>query len=191
MDELYEVEVNLHNDESTDHIPVLLVLADTVQSKQQRKPMSALLDSGSTVTWVKRSALPKGAVPYRAPSIKSTTLAGTFESSFMVNISDVMFPEFSRSRRMNGFQARVIETNRKYDIILGRQELTKFAIDLSFSDLTIKFADVCRPMTNTEALKTVTTEDLGFELYLDLLLEEDENDDAFASDIKPSDYHEV
>jgi hypothetical protein len=109
----------------------------------------------------------------------------------MVNISNVMFPEFSRSRRMDGFQARVIETNCKYDIILGRQELTKFAIDLSFSDLTIKFADFCRPMTNTEAIKTVTTEDLGSELYLDLLLEEDENDDAFASDIKPSDYHEV
>jgi hypothetical protein len=32
-------------------------------------------------------------------------------------------------------------------------------------------------MTNTESIKTVTTEDLGRnELYLDLLLEEEEND---------------
>jgi hypothetical protein len=102
-----------------------------------------------------------------------------------------MFPEFSRSRRMDSFQAHVIETDCKYDIILGRQELTKFAIDMSFSDLTIKFANVCRPMTNTAALKTVTTDALGYELYFDLLLEEDDNDDVFASEIKPSDYHEV
>jgi hypothetical protein len=58
---------------------------------------------------------------------------------------------------MDSFEARVIETPCKYDIIFGRQELTKYAIDLSFSDLSIKFADVCRPMSSTTSLKMMTT----------------------------------
>jgi hypothetical protein len=198
LDDLYDVEDTdkiIDNESTTDYVPVVLVLASSVQNKLQEQPMAALLDSGSTGTWIKRSALPKGAVPYKVAATRSATIAGIFESSLMVNISNVMLPEFSRSRRIDSFQARIIETPCKYDIILGRQELTKFAIDLSFSDQTIKFADVYRPMVNTQSLNTVTPDALATELLLDLMLEDTEdndNDDAFtASEIKPSDYHEV
>jgi hypothetical protein len=120
-------------------------------------------------------------------------MAGTFESSHAVNIQNVLLPEFSRSRRLESFQARIIDANLKYDLIIGRRELTNFSIDLSFSDHTVKFADVSRPMSDLASLNTVlsTTVSLATELYLDLLLEDEDNDDACASDIRPNDYHEV
>jgi hypothetical protein len=48
-------------------------------------------------------------------------------------------------------------------------------------------------MSDLASLNTVlsTTVSLATELYLDLLLEDEDNYDAFASDIRPNDYHEV
>jgi hypothetical protein len=46
-------------------------------------------------------------------------------------------------------------------------------------------------MSTTTLLNTVMFDSLATELYLHLLLEENDNDDAFTSDIKPNDYHEV
>jgi hypothetical protein len=109
MDEHYNVEAN-KNQKSTDYVPVILVLADTVQEKHQSKPMVGLCDSGSTITWISRSALPKGAVPYKVARQRLSTKAGTFESSLAVRVSNILFPEFSRSRRMEHFEARIIET---------------------------------------------------------------------------------
>jgi hypothetical protein len=152
--------------------------------------MAALCDSGSTITWICRSALPNGVVPYSVARQRSSTLAGTFESSLPVHVSNVLLTELSRSRRIDSFEIRIIETPCRYDIILDRQELTKSAIDLSFSDFLVKFADVSRPMSTTTSLNTVRNDSLATELYLNLLLE-DGNDDAFGSDIKPFDYKEV
>jgi hypothetical protein len=152
--------------------------------------VAALYDSGSTIIWIYRSASPNGVVPYNVARQRSSTLAGTSESSLIVRVSNVLVPRFSRLRRIDSFEARIIETPCRHDIILDRQDLTKFAIDLSFSDLLDQLADVRRPMSTTTSLKTVRNDSLATKVHLNLLLE-DGNDDAFGSDINPFDNKKV
>lgn len=95
--------------------------------------MLALLDSGSSHTFVRRSALPANCEPLQGPERKSSTLAGPMTSSHVVHLKHTMFPEFYKSRFVENITAQVFDTPCRYDLIIGRDVLRAMEIKMDFS----------------------------------------------------------
>ena len=124
------------------------------------------------------------------------TMMGTMSSKQAVTLHRVTLPEFTRTDVVESITLRVAPTylsTGKYDLILGRDVLSQMGLDMCFSDRTIRWNDVQRPMLSTA---TIHEEDnvtpLSVDLRLNFMLEqEDDNDDTYVSDIKPSEYKVV
>ena len=109
--------------------------------------MLALMDSGSSFTLIHRSCLPPGCVPERLPMIQATqTAAGNFHFNHRVYLSDLHFPEFSRSLRINGMAAMVFDAPCKYDMIIGRNWMIPNKFDIKFSTQTMTWFSRSVPM---------------------------------------------
>eukprot|EP00978_Attheya_sp_CCMP212_P022528 scaffold67261_cov43-Attheya_sp.AAC.3 len=96
--------------------------------------MVALLDTGSTRSFIHRSCLPSVATPTlsKKPLI-SNTAAGKLESRTEVGMMGIVCPEFTRSKRMDNLTAYVIESPCHYNVILGRDFLEATGMVSDFS----------------------------------------------------------
>ena len=56
-------------------------------------PLTVLLDSGSTSTWINQHCLPHHIHGRTVPTIMGSTLAGTFKSTKEIVLSDMVLPE--------------------------------------------------------------------------------------------------
>eukprot|EP00978_Attheya_sp_CCMP212_P038014 scaffold184224_cov24-Attheya_sp.AAC.3 len=94
-----------------DFAPVILVAINTIQNAQTKKAMVALLDTGSTRSFIHRSCLPSAAAPTlsKKPLI-SNTAAGKLESQTKEGMTGIVCPEFILSKRMDALTAYVIES---------------------------------------------------------------------------------
>ena len=61
----------------------------SIQNVPYSRPLSVLLDSGSTTSWFNKNALPPTIRSTTAPSIMGTTMAGEFQSDQLLTLSDV------------------------------------------------------------------------------------------------------
>ena len=106
------------------------------------------MDSGSSGSWARRSAIPKGLVPKELKENKTAnTLAGKLSANKMVTLRDIRLPEFDKNRRIDEQRALVFDnTNCKYDIILGTNFLSKTGIKLDFETGEMKWYDTILPM---------------------------------------------
>ena len=76
-------------------------MADTMGLMRSRKLLRVLLDSGSSNTLVKHSALPKGVHPKELTATKSfNTLTGKFLTQSVITMKDVQLPEFDKNRQV-------------------------------------------------------------------------------------------
>ena len=116
MNESYEVasydvakddEKENKRDIYRDEIPMALCMLNTVGKQKAPKSYVVLFDSGSTSTWWNMKSLPPGAVPRKVDSSSSTTLNGNMASNLEIDLEDIAFPEFFRSRRIGLAKARV------------------------------------------------------------------------------------
>ena len=94
-------------------------LAATVQNQSFGRPLSCLLDSGATTSWIKCSCLPTGTNGETIAEVTNQTMAGFFSSSQEVTINLVRLPEFHRTHTLTTMKARIFEANCRYDLILG------------------------------------------------------------------------
>ena len=85
------------------------------------KPMKVLFDTGSNISLLNASCLPVGISPdaIAQPRI-GITAAGPFESTRTVSLHDLIFPEFSRSKRIPNWTFYIFDTPCPYDVIFGR-----------------------------------------------------------------------
>ena len=93
----------------TDIIPSVLMMTRTIQEVESGKPLKVLLDSGGTHTMIHSSCLPKGATPHPLQDGARTlrTIAGDFMTTRTVDIKDLVFPEFDKTKRVNAFVGSV------------------------------------------------------------------------------------
>ena len=56
--------------------------------------MLCLMDSGATGCWISRTALPPDIQPNQVPMVTNQTLAGSFTSNELVDIHNLLLPEF-------------------------------------------------------------------------------------------------
>ena len=132
-----------------DATPVTLatVYDPTDQTKIVKDYLVILLDSGSSHSMAKASILNKYKKDFFVKEESSyKTAAGTFSSKYNMEI-DLTLDEFGRSTKIkHRFDLDENEDGIGYDMIIGRDLLTKLNIDVRFSDKTIKWEDQLIPM---------------------------------------------
>ena len=94
-----------------DLLPMSFCVAGRVQGQTFRRPLIALLDSGSTTTWVNKKCLPNGIQGQTVEKIKGSTLAGEFSSSEQVCLQEFALQEFHAKRTLPKLKARVFHTD--------------------------------------------------------------------------------
>ena len=92
--------------------------------------MQVLLDSGSTVSMIKRSVLPPKVITKTISETKNiSTLAGKLQAQEVVTLRDLRLPEFDKNRSISQQKALVFDNDHvRYDIILGTNFLSRTGI---------------------------------------------------------------
>ena len=122
-----------NKDTKDDSIPFSTMLIGSIQgSSKQRDPLLVLFDSGSTRTWIHQRVLPKGIQGTSVSKVEGATLSGTLSSSRCVKLSHIALPEFHRQRFIDEASAMVFDATCRYDVIVGRDLLTRIGMSLDF-----------------------------------------------------------
>ena len=180
-----EVTIGTMPKKDDDLLPITFISAGRVQGQNFRKPLVALLDSGSTTTWINKRCLPPGIHGETVKTITGSTIAGSFTSTERVCLQDVFLPECSATKKMSKLAARVIHAECRYDIIVGRDVLRAFGVVLDFEDMVVSSSDVSIPMRE---FPQVSPE---FPLVVEHLLNDylcrswDDDEDVLSSDDPP------
>ena len=77
-----------------DKVVVFLTQSKQIQGTHFGTPLTLLLDSGFTTTWINKRCLPKGIEGYTVDKVTGSTLAGTFASTEQVCLEDFSLPDF-------------------------------------------------------------------------------------------------
>jgi len=153
VDESYKVAIDNEAEGSTetkdalkshnDIIPIILFLPGNIHGKESNRPLLALLDSGSTHSWISHRALPTGIQGQTDISVQSQTLAGPMKSTQVVDMTKILLPEFFRTRVIDTHTTWVFfQEQCRYNLILGRDFILKLGMLLDFQDKTIHWDDV-------------------------------------------------
>ncbi len=128
--------------ENEDKIPLTVAIPRKIQFVPSGVPLLVLFDSGSTITWISQEALPPGASPATVDKLSGTTMAGTFTSNQEVHLEDVSLPEFHPTRHVPNIKARVFNNpSCRYHMIIGRDALRFFGVDISFKENLVTIDD--------------------------------------------------
>jgi hypothetical protein len=71
-----------------EYIPVLMSLPQAIGGKTSTRPFTALIDLGSSLSWIDRRVLPQGTTISKVPQLMSQTLAGRLSSTEAVLFSN-------------------------------------------------------------------------------------------------------
>ena len=158
--------------------PVTICTTDTINMVKSRRLLRVLLDSGSTVSLIKRTALPPNVVTKEISTTRHvTTLAGKIQAQEVVTLRDLRLPEFDKNRRIGEQKCLVFDNdNVKYDIILGTNFLAKAGIKLNYSEGKMEWFDCSIPLRPPGGLTSDdfdAMEDMFFIQAEDELLGED------------------
>ena len=192
----YEVAEGGNKNIYEDEVPIVLCLVDSLNKQTCRKPYVSLMDSGSSHTFINLKSLPKGCVPRKLEGVTASTLAGTLTSTLEVDLTDVLFPEFFKHRRLSKITARVFTAPCQYDMIIGRDVLHEIGLVLDFKNHKMSWDECHVPMRSmrrdfTHGELEPSVQD---QLYLNMLeadLEDDwtlptvatcESDDSYPND---------
>ena len=119
--------------------PIIIMVVDTISTVKSRRLLKVLLDSGSTMTVIKK----KNCQTHKIATNKMVnTLAGSYNTSEMVAMRNLRLPELDKNRNVDQQKALVFESKTcKYNVILGANFLTKTGIDVKYSTRTIEWFD--------------------------------------------------
>ena len=130
-----------------DLVPTTLAACRTIQNQESKRVLTVLLDSGASHTVIHSSCLPVGATPVvMTEKRKLETIAGSFDSTRSVFLRDIVLPEFDKTRHVDGVGAFVFDTPCRYNMILGRDFLSKAGIKLDFQFGVIQWMESMIPM---------------------------------------------
>ena len=135
MDESYEVAHDgSKRDIYRDEIPMALCMVNSVAKQPSQQSYVVLFDSGSSTTWWNVKSLPPGASPRRVETTACHTLAGNMSSSMELDLEEITFPEFFRTRQLGKITARVFTAECRYDAIIGRDVLQDMGLKMDFKN---------------------------------------------------------
>ena len=121
-------------------IPLTILVPPQIQNAPIHKPpMLCLLDSGATGCWISCTALPPDIQTNQVPTVTNQTLGGSFTSNELVNIHNLLLPEFHRTRRIETVPAKIFNKGCHYDMIVGKDFMTELGIVLDFKHKTMEW----------------------------------------------------
>ena len=168
-------------------VPMTFLVAKTVNQHTSMRLLKVLLDSGGSATMAHERILPRGCTPTLLDNpTTSTTIAGTFTSKRSVCLRDLVLPEFDRNKKIDYQGAYVFGGECRYDVILGRDFLSKVGMKFDFSKNTITWEDVEVAMRSAEGELHDRVLDSTDEAYECAELED--KLDAFSSTILDAKY---
>ena len=103
-----------------DFLPVVQVQPTAINGVPTEANYKAVMDTGATTTLFLKSKVPEGCTLIPIKPIQATTAAGTFVMRYRVVLTNVKFPEFSTSLKIQFMQALVFDSDCVYDMIVGR-----------------------------------------------------------------------
>lgn len=115
-----------------DLLPLSFGVAKKIQGVRFGTPLTLLLDSGSTTTWISKKCLPPGIQGQTVNKVTGSTLAGDFSSSEEILLEDFVLPDFHSKKFLPKLPARVFHAECRYDMIIGRDVLRVFGLQLDF-----------------------------------------------------------
>ena len=128
-------------------LPIAMAIIGMIQGQRFARSLIVLLDSGSTTSWINKKCLPKGIQGYTLDEpITGTTLAGTFTSKEQVCLEDVVLPEHQAKQVLPKMNAKVFHAECRYDMIIGRDILRAFKIQLDFDGDNVIVDGISKPM---------------------------------------------
>ena len=86
-------------------------ISKQIQGTHFETPLTLLLASGSTATWINKRCLPKGIQGYMVDKVTGSTLARTFASTEQVCLEDFSLPDFHPKRTLPKLKARVFHAD--------------------------------------------------------------------------------
>ena len=142
--------------------------ANTIGTIRSRRLLRVLLDSGATVSMIKKSCLPKGVVLTDTSDTKNvSTLAGKLQSKQLVTLRDIRLPEFDKNRRITQQKCLVFDNDDcNYDIILGTNFLRKAGIVLDYDKQEMKWYDCTLPLRPKGALDSAEFDAMEDSFYI-------------------------
>src|SRR6476620_10933455 len=145
---------NTVSEKVDDHIPVLLVIVGEINRHPFKRPLVALLDSGSTSSWINERVVGNVAATATRRTV-SNTLMGRLESSTKVSLTQAILPDLSQSKRINRIDAYVFQQRIRYDIILGRQLMQQLGIVIDFKQQQIQWDEDTTSMLTLQELQVL------------------------------------
>jgi hypothetical protein len=134
--------------------PGTICTADTIGTTRSQRLFRVLFDSGSNVSMIKRSDLPKGVITQMIGDTKLVrTLAGHLKTQEVVTMRDLRLSKFDKNRCINQQKVLVFDNdNVKYDIILGRNFLSKTGMNLNYLEGNMEWFDCSIPLCSPGGL---------------------------------------
>ncbi len=128
--------------------PVTICTTDTIGTMRSQRLLQVLIDSGSNISMIKRSALPKGVNTKLLGDTKLVrTLTGRLMMQEVVTMQDIRLPEFNKNRRIKQQKVLVFDNDKaKYDFLLGTNFLSKIGIKLNYSEGNMEWFDCSIPL---------------------------------------------
>ena len=83
-DDALEGSMVVNDSSNVNLLPLSFGISKQIQGTQFGTPLTLLLDSGSTATWINKRCLPKGIQGYMVDKVMGSTLAGTVASTEQV-----------------------------------------------------------------------------------------------------------
>ena len=102
-----------------DLLPISLFIPKYIQSIPNYKALTALFDSGGTISLIHRQVILTEVKPIISTTQNFTTLAGDFQSNRQVLLKDIVLPEFKRTAYIKDHLFQIFISPCSYDIILG------------------------------------------------------------------------
>ena len=135
-------------------IPYTTATVNTSLGKPRPVNVRVLLDSGGSATIMRKSLAKK----LRIKRDKKTTWATLAGSVSTATVAKVQFklPEFFEDRAVE-YNVHLTETLKNYDMIIGRDLLSKLGIDINFSNSTCSWDDSVIPMKPLETQQSTSS----------------------------------
>ena len=118
----------------------------------------------------------------------SNTAAGSYQTKQYVYLEKVYLPEFHRHRTIDTIKAYVFDAPCNYDIILGRDVLSRFDFDIKYSNNTVTWEDQEVNMKPQHFFRNPVN---TASCLIDFMEIDNEQQESFLKEILPSKYGKV
>ena len=135
-------------------MPYSFAIIKEMQGKAfPHQPLLCLLDSGSTLSWIKSSIIPKEIMPTTSGKpIIGVTMAGKFTSSKKVEVQNIIIPEMLPTKMLRTLELHLMEIiDCIYNIIFGRDFCARYKIKLDFDSQQIQSEGIMLQMRELPA----------------------------------------